>query len=251
MTNTLIMTATITPPAGAPGLMRTDPKLRLEDYRSALIYYIGFLGKELDFIVFAENSNSDVSPLQSIVREAGRESEVEFLVFDGMDHPPDYGRCFSESQLLDHAMSYSKVVRSAQRGDLFWKVTGRYRLINLGSMMRTRPSGLDFYCDLRNSRSPWADMRFMAWTKVGYREVFEGVGQFIREDTNHGRPGEESLYRRLTTLRAVKGFVTSLKREPLFDGVRAFDNQNWSLGRQRLVYMLRQVQRIVLRGVWI
>ena len=40
--NILLMTATITP-TDSPSLVRTDPAVRLEDYRQALDFYIGHL----------------------------------------------------------------------------------------------------------------------------------------------------------------------------------------------------------------
>jgi hypothetical protein len=249
--NLLLMTATVTPPAGAPGLMRVDPQLRLRDYQEALSHYLGFIGRELDAIVFAENSRADVSSLRAIAKRSGHGSKVEFVVFDGMDHPPGYGRCTSEARLLDHAMSHSETVARAGATDVIWKVTGRYRLMNLPTFTRGAPSRFDFYCDLRHARSPWADMRLMAWNTAGYEATFRGIGEHIREDINLGRPGEESLFHRLKTMAPKRGLVTAFRREPLFDGVRAFDNRNWSLGRQRVVFHLRQMQRLAFNAVWI
>lgn len=248
--NILIMTATITPPNGAPGLLRTDPALRLADYATAFTHYLKFLGSTIDRIVFAENSNSNVDALKRIVERAGKNNEVEFIVYDGMDHPPAYGRCYSESRLLDHVMTKSKTVVESEVHDFFWKVTGRYSLMNLSSMIKSRPD-CHFYCDLRNFKSPWADMRFMGWSKYGYQCIFSDIGRHIREDTNQGRPGEETLYQYLLTQMPKEGFTTVLAREPLFDGIRAYDNQNWSQGRQRIVSLLRQTQRLLFRRVYV
>ncbi len=251
LSHVLIMTATVTPPAGAPGLTRVDPKVRLEDYRTALLHYLGLIGTELDAIVFAENSNADLSSLRDSVALSGHDDRVEMVVFDGMDMPPSYGRCCGEALILDHAMATSKIVAAASPGTIFWKITGRYRVRNLATLIRRRPEQFDLYCDLRNFRSPWADMRFMAWTKNGYERMFKGIGHAIREDTRDRRPGEEILYHELRR-RVVPGrAVTCLTREPLIDGVRAYDNQNWSQGRQKTIYWLRQIQRIVFRRVFL
>lgn len=247
--NILIMTATITPPLGAPGLQRSDPALRLQDYARALRHYLKFVGKGIDRIIFAENSESDIAVLRSIVDASPHAEAVEFCLFNGMDHPANYGRCYSESKLLDHAMRSSSFASSAAEGDFFYKVTGRYLLINIKSMIRSRPLGCNFYCDLRNAQNPWADMRFMGWSKTGYEQVFAGIGDQIREDQNHSRPGEESLHRALSKSLPRPGTVPHLRREPRFDGVRAYDNKNWNEGRQLVVYHLRQTQRILLRRV--
>ena len=246
----VVMTATITPPLDAPGLTRTDPQLRHDDYQTALAHYCALLGHCLDGIVFAENSGSDLTELQRLAAESSA-GPVEFMAIDASSNEPAGGRCFGESRILDAVMARSVLVAGAAAADVFWKVTGRYRVLNLPELIRTRPKGVDFYCDLRRAPSPWADMRVMGWTRSGFAHCLEGVGDQIREDLNDGRPGEESLYGVLRG-RTTKGrVVTCLRREPLIDGVRAYDNQNWSEGRQKFVYRLRQAQRLMLRRVWI
>lgn len=248
--NILIMTATILPPVGAPGLSRTNPLVRLDDYKNAFMHYIGFLDKEVDSIIFVENSSSDISDLREIAERRNVSDKIEFISYNGMDHLPIFGRCYSESRLLDYAMTHSEFVRAAGDAVIFWKVTGRYKLLNLSQMFKTRPAHSLFYCDLRKTRSPWADMRLMAWTKRGYESVFREIGEHIREDKNNGRPGEESLFHHLSTKFSILGFVGFLQREPQFDGARGFDSQNWNEGRQKLVYVMRQFQRTVFQKVF-
>ena len=246
----LVMTATITPPAGAPGLVRVDPALRLADYRSALEWYLGLMGRGLDRIVFAENSASDLAPLKAVCERADQDGQVEFFGFDGRDMPPAYGRCFGESVILDRVMAESASARAAGADTEFWKITGRYKVLNLLAVMRARPAGAAFYCDLRDRGSPWADMRLMSWTREGFDAMLRGVGPLIREDLNRGRPGEETLHKVLTGRLARTRTVASFRREPLIDGVRAFDNRNWSQGRQRLVFLARDAQRRLLNRVY-
>src|SRR6185436_3153008 len=77
----LVMTATITPPPDAPGLTRTDPQLRHDDYQIALTHYCALLGDCLDGIVFAENSGSDLTDLRRLAAESTA-GPVEFLALD-------------------------------------------------------------------------------------------------------------------------------------------------------------------------
>jgi hypothetical protein len=247
VTNILIMTATVTPNQGLPGLIRSDPAVRLQDYRRSLASYLALLGRTLDAIVFVENSNADLLELHDLA--APHADKVEFIVFHGTDHPPAYGRCYAEAELLDYAMAHSQTVAAAGPHAVFWKVTGRYHVKNLPQLIRHRPKRFDFYCDLRRFRAPWADMRLMAWTKAGHAQIFQGIGPALREDLNNGRPGEESLYRELSRRILGRQAVTRLTREPLIDGVRAFDNANWSSGRRLAVYYMRQAQRLVLGRV--
>src|SRR4051794_13494247 len=94
--NVLLLTATVRPPAGMPALARTDSDARLNDYCRGLEHYIRLLGRCLDAIVFAENSASDLSRLRDLARAAKVEDRVEFVSFDGLDHPPAYGRGYGE-----------------------------------------------------------------------------------------------------------------------------------------------------------
>lgn len=247
-TTMLIMTATIAPPAGAPGLARVDPALRMTDYLDALSFYMGKLGQGIDRILFVDNSDHDCTPLRDLAASRGKGSQVDIVSYAGLDYPPDYGRCYGEMRLLEHAMGLD-LVRAMPDDTVFWKVTGRYKVRNLTSLVRTRPRDATLYCDLRVGSSPWFDMRVMAWTKAGFAAVLTGFHDEIREDLNRGRPGEETAYRQLQPRLGTTPVRLSLTREPLIDGVRAFDNQNWSQGRQKLVYYIRQAQRLLLRRV--
>jgi hypothetical protein len=245
----LVMTATITPPADAPGMNRMDPAVRLNDYLTALGHYLALIGTVIDGIVFVENSSSDVSALRQLAQDRGMSDKVEFLVFDGMDKPASYGRCYGEARILDFAMTHSQLVAASAPDAVVYKITGRYKLLNFSRLKRSRPARFDLYCDLRSARGHWADMRFMAWTRAGYERCLRGIAEEIREDTNNGRPGEETLFFALQRRMAGANVVTSYRREPLIDGVRGFDNVNWSQGRQRLVYLFRDLQRIFLRRI--
>lgn len=248
MDTALIMTATITPPSNAPGLARTDPKQRLADYFNALAHYIGAFAGPRNRILFVDNSASDCTALVDLASSMGASSRVQIISYAGLDYPPNYGRCYGELRLLDHVMSLPET-RGLASQTVFWKVTGRYKVMNLGSLTRRRPGGLDLYADLRSGKTPWLDMRVMSWTALGYERALRGLGESIREDLNAGRPGEESaalcIERRLQGIRSQM----HLNTEPKVDGIRAFDNKNWSEGRQRWVYLLRQAQRRMLNRV--
>ena len=241
--NILIMTATVTPPPDCPGLVRLEAATRMGDYRSALSFYLRHLGKGIDNIIFVENSGSDISVLRELVAKEGQEAFVHFHVYNGLNYPPSYGRCYGELRLLDEIMS-TGLVAGFPADAVFWKVTGRYKVINLRSMISNLPIEVDFYCDMRNSgQRPWFDMRFMAWTRDGYEAVLRGIWKYVREDNNQLRPGEEMAFKaikpRLHNTRSCSNWV----REPRIDGFRAYDGQNWIHGRQLLVYWLRNLQR--------
>lgn len=247
--NIVVMTATITPPPGALLLARADPAVRLNDYKSALEFYLSLLGRSVDAIVFAENSNSDVGVLRDLVRQAGEEGRVEFLVFDDLDYSPALGRAYGELRLLERAMDRSATIREAGPDCVVWKATGRYKVLNLASMIRRRPPSFDVYCDMRNSGSPWCDMRVMAWTPAGYDAVLRGVHEGIKPTPESLLVGEQQLYELLIPRLGNGRVVTTYTVEPLIHGHRAWDNKHWGLGRQRAVYYFRSAQRMLFGRV--
>ena len=91
--NTVLLTATITPPINAVQLSRVDPSLRMQDYTTSLIFYLDELRKGvISGLIFAENSDSDIQSLQSLVASHPMKDSVEFISFQGLDYPPEYGR---------------------------------------------------------------------------------------------------------------------------------------------------------------
>lgn len=76
--NTVLLTATITPPVNAVQLSRADPSVRLQDYTTSLIFYMEELRKGvISSLIFAENSNSDIQSLQSLVASHPMKDSVE------------------------------------------------------------------------------------------------------------------------------------------------------------------------------
>lgn len=89
--NALLLTATVTPLAGLPSLARTDPNLRLKDYQAALSFYTGLLGNCFDLIIFAENSQSDISSLTASVSDYQDAEQIEFVSFSDLIIQPPTG----------------------------------------------------------------------------------------------------------------------------------------------------------------
>lgn len=266
----LVMTATITP-ADSPELARTDPAVRLADYAGALSFYIdqlrpvpgagpdrsgqpaaaGRRGGAIDAIVFAENSDSDVATLVALARARGVADRVEFIANYGRHSCPGRDRSVGESRLLDHAMATSRLIAAAVAAagggadTVVWKVTGRYRVVNLARMVDTAPARFDLYCDLRNRPIEWADLRFMAWTPAGYDRLLRGIAERLGTD-----PREPAMYAYLAGL-ADPLVVRRYRVEPLVDGVRGWDNRHYARGGARVKFWLRSAARRLLPGLWI
>ncbi len=247
--NILLMTATITPD-NSPELARTDPALRLEDYAQALDFYIGQLGAAggrgaIDGLVFAENSDSDVSSLRALAQARGAGDRVEFIANYGRHSFPGRDRSVGESALLDHAMATSRLIAQAGERAVVWKITGRYRVRNLAAMVRTAPARFDLYCDVRNRPIAWLDLRFMAWTPAGYDRLLRGIAERLGAD-----PKEPAMHAYVNGLHDP-AVVPRYRTEPLVDGVRGWDNRHYAKGGALLKFWLRAASRRFAPALWI
>lgn len=226
MRNVLLLTATITPPPGVPLLTRVDPNQRLQDYARALRFYVPLIGTTFDCIVFAENSASDISSLRKIVADAGASRQVEFLSFDGLDHPSSYGRGYGEFKLVDHAM---RSVESLREDAYVWKCTGRYILRNITKLVTRRPS-VDLYCHCRDWPQRLCELSVISFNRHGHAAAIAGAYEQLRNDITPGvHSNEEIAFRRL--IDELPAHVTVKRRfnaTPVIEGVRGWNNRNYS-----------------------
>jgi hypothetical protein len=224
--------------------------LRRADYEQALHFYLRLAGGPVDAIVFAENSNADVSSLQALAQRAGLADRVEFVVFDGLNHPPAYGRGYGEFKLIDHVQRNSETLQRLGEDTLVWKVTGRYVVRNFERIISRRPRAVDVYCNFRDWPGRWADMYLLAWSPRGYRQLLAGIGEHLREDVNRSSP--EVRFRDVVEaappwLKVVQRFRVT----PLIDGVRGADNRSYSRGKNLVKFYLRSACQTVAPWLWV
>ncbi len=232
--NLLLLTATITPKSGVPNLKRADPTQRLQDYAKALKFYAKQIHHSYDGIVFIENSNSNITSLESMVNSLGIKEKVEFIVFNGLDYPPHYDRGYGEFKLLDYGMSNSKLIAGSEdRETVIWKVTGRYIIQNIDKVIKNAPKNFDLYCNCRNYPKHWVDTYLMAWTPAGYEMCIRDI--YPRLKTNvagipEGTAAEE-LFRSWLEQRFIRknsNIVRRFRVTPSLEGIRGADNRNYS-----------------------
>jgi hypothetical protein len=242
--NTLLLTATIKPLAGIPELQRIDPVERMNDYIRALRFYCNVSETVIPRIVFIENSESDLSQLYDVVSKANASHRVEFLSFSGLDYPPSYGRGYGEFKLLDYAMDHSTTLASAEPNAMLWKVTGRYRVLNIGRIVRTAPPNTDLYCDMRKWPIPWIDLRIFGCTLGGYKNLLKGLYLQLREDVINMAP-EQHLHPIIDELAKSHRVVRRLRNEPFIDGIRGKDSKNYASGVNLIKYLARSSRRML------
>ena len=256
--NILILTATITPNAGVPNLMRSNPAQRLKDYEFALRFYIDQVGSGIDSIVFAENSASDLSSLRSIAAASPHTESISFLSSYALDYPPEFDRGYGELMLLDRVMDALAFTEEADV--VFWKVTGRYIVRNIAQVIHRASLDAELFLHCRNRPRELVDMYLMGWTRRGYEAYLRGKCDAVATSKEHIRAGihpEELLRSALMPDLEAKSYRTpkshvSLRMRPTpeLQGVRAGDNKEYSV-HNRWKYKLRKLAGDLVPFLWI
>jgi hypothetical protein len=244
----LLLTATVTPPAGAVQLQRTDPGQRLDDYAQALQFYIPLLERRVfDAIVFTENSESDIGRLRGAAAASSARDRIEFISFQGLDYPPEFGRAYGELKLVDHAMRHSRLVQAAGPDTMVWKVTGRYIIRNIEKLLRVRPDAR-FVCHCRDLPRRWADMYVMGWTKRDYPRVLQGLWDHLKE-SELKTSAEQAFRHQVDALARMLPVQRRFAVPPIVVGARGLDNSRYE--QRPLPTAVRSVMNVLAPWIWI
>lgn len=126
----LVMTASINP-NGMQGLSPESLSNREEQYRDTLRFYTQ--QPSIARILFVENSAWDLSRLKQEV-DCPR---VTWLSLDENNFPRAWGKGYGEFLLLDRAVDYMEQAwTSGNGGGQFIKVTGRFPILNIETLLR-------------------------------------------------------------------------------------------------------------------
>ena len=119
----LVITACVDPRSGPMQVVRSDPQLRLKDYKTALRFWLGTDDPRFQRILFLENSAYPMDELKSLVdRENRAGKQVEFISMDCNNYPPGLTYGYAELEMLDRGLLLSKLARPE---DMLIKATGR------------------------------------------------------------------------------------------------------------------------------
>ena len=245
----LLMTATITPPKNCPDLVRADPKIRMNDYINALKYYLDIPSQYCDRIIFAENSDTNLEHMQSILKFNHQNKQVEFISFpQGNSFPPAYGKGYGEMLLIDYAMENSKMISDQ---DIIWKATGRLILNNLTEIIKTSTQDYDVYCDLHNDYKllgldHFFDPRFYSFTKKGY-------DTFFRPHTNNLQGAHIEHYFYKVLLENINGnkIIPRFKKVPMIHGIVGSSNKNYWTINKIIQRNMQKIIRYVAPWIWL
>ena len=246
MKRVLIITATLEPPKDAFKLKRVDVESRKEDYINALEFYTEKLEKNiLDYIVFVDNSNYDLK----FLKDKFNNDRIEYISFYGLDYNPKSSRGYGEFKLLDYAMENSKVVNQNRDNGVYYKITGRYILKNIGKLMHNfeKKDKNELYCNCRDIPSKWADMYFLGWKYDFYlknvKELYKKFDYIITKEN------PELTFRKYIDNKKDQNIKKRFSEPAELIGVRGFDNQQYE--EEKYKEIIRKIIYKYLPFVWI
>lgn len=137
-------------------------------------------------------------------------------------------------------MTQSQQSATSTQGAIIWKITGRYVVKNLPSIIARAPKRFDAYVDMKNRPLRWMDMRLMAWTTTVYDRIFHGVVDDL--GATFMRHYFASTCQSAQVVRcSLNGFGTNRKLTGFAVGI----NRNYSKGFNLLKFYVRSVSGVI------
>lgn len=250
----LLMTASVST-HGMVGACFTDEQ-REKMYEESLQFYCSdIMEKDQDqTIVFAENSDWDISIIKSAVPEKMID-RVEFLSFPHKAFDISRGKGYNEAKLIDGCIKSSRFIKNAGG---FFKVTGRYPIYNISYFIKTANkrigSGCQFYGDVKDHklydrlRLGWnghsLDCRIFASTNEFWEKAVSSNVNLL--DDYRGLLLEDLMFKNIR--HAEENRSLRFGREPHFGGLEGSDVDAISFSKDQ-DSIKSKVKRFVGNGI--
>ena len=249
----ILMTATVTPAKGMIGSAINNPTERLLEYCQAFEFYLDIPDEFVNMIVILENSQTDLSAFSKIASERATTKTIH-LINTSSDYPGAKGKGYGEFLMIDEGLGRLPE-KDRLPSALFWKVTGRLKLLNLERLLKTAPSGYEVYCDLREAPfigdlfggNKWMELRVFSFTIVGYDRYLRGkydLGLCL-----------EAFFFDIMKVALSSGaphrIFPRFKIQPIFDGFCGHNLKSYQGVEYRTKNIVRSIFRTVLPRVWL
>jgi len=251
--STLVMSATISPPAAMPGSARNDPKQRLAEYEEAFRFYLGLPSEYVDSIAIFENSGADLGVFREIAASERTDKRIH-LINTSPDYPAEKGKGYGEFLMMDRGLTALRDTGLAP-GKRLWKVTGRLKIVNMKALIARAPADFDIYCDLRDvpfigdalGGNRWMELRVFAFTLAGY-------DRYLLGNYDLGLGLETFLFEIVNRAVVTGGdpkIIPRFNLQPVIDGFCGYNNKSYLSFDYRLKNMVRRIGRVVAPNLWL
>lgn len=217
-----------------------DIDTRKKHYLESIKYYLNETNLS---ILFVENSGYDIS--DSFVPEVNS-GRLEILTFNGNNYNRLLGKGYGEMLILEYASTFSNLFKTA---DFIFKITGRYRVLNIQSYINyyfINKNSFDILINFKPDLS-FVDSRFWGAKSLFFTESLIKYKDII-DDSN-------SIHFEHALCKAVHDFINNgfiysgLNHYPRYSGIYGTDgsryNDSWLhwIVREILVKILNFIQK--------
>lgn len=252
----LVMTATVVPAPNAQ-VKRSSPRVRLEDYKRALRFWLRYPHAAAERILFLENSGADLSELRAIADEEnplGR--EVEFLSLPVQEIPPGGNYGYTEMQLLDEGLALSRLRRATTH---MIKTTGRLTFPALAKALdriekaaRKTSFGFELMIDCRRLGFPRRGYDARVQLFVCSHDFYDRVLRNANREMNPAgaRLLEQLIFRKVIPFLGQPGCYLRFpcNIEPV--GYFGCKDRRYDSARTAVSRRIRAILRVVAPGYW-
>jgi len=250
----LVMTATVTPAAGAP-VKRASPGVRIEDYKRALRFWLNYPHAASERILFLENSGAELDELRAIAeKENPMRREVEFVALPAYTIPPGVNYGYTEMQMLDEGLALSKLRQATTH---MVKVTGRLTFPALGKALdriasRSAEAPFELMVDCRKLSFPRrghdAAVQLFVCSHAFYDRVLRGARREM--NATHVRLLEHLIFSKVIAFKGQPGHFLRFpcNIEPV--GYFGFKNRRYNSPRTAIPRAIRAMLRVVAPDYW-
>jgi hypothetical protein len=257
---TLLMSACIKPPAlnlQNNVITRTDPLVRLNDYKIAFKFWLQYNEPLINKIIFVENSGYELKELQEIASQYNEYNrQIEFLQFIASDVPTGLHYGYSELEILDYAFDNSKLLND---DNTIIKVTGRLYFPTLSKLISlTKNKNYEFISDCKDydlfghSQHYIITTLFLLKKEFYNKFLYDAKSKMLEMNLETGLM--EVLYFRIIKPLYLEDSKRILLRfpcdvEPV--GIGAHLNINYSSKKRKAQHFIRKVCKHVIPSLWI
>jgi hypothetical protein len=248
MSYSLLMTACIKPSVTVhSAVLRSDPKIRLNDYIIAFRYWLSYKEDEITHIIFVENSGYDLKELKEIAKvENQYNRKIEFIQFAATPLPEGFHYGYSELEIIDKAFDLSKTISET---DFFIKVTGRLYFPKLNKLLKKIPTSNLITIDFKDYKFFHIKKQYAVTTLIVTRNDFFLNNLYgIKNKIDHEKKShfETCYYNCLQPLSLTnKNIVTRFPINVSPVGVGAHWNVDYNSYKNKSYNIIRGVLKII------
>lgn len=250
----LVMTACIDPSKGEYRLNRADPGTRLEDYKTALHFWLHLDDDRIQNILLIENSGYPLEALQAIAdSENPRGKNVELISLDCNWYPPGGHYGYAELRMLDLGLRQSRL---RERTTHMIKVSGRFQFPTLTRLLDRLPKDFDAVADARVYRAllkrhehPQVTTQIILFAHALYEKHLQ---QSYRElEVGEITHMESLYYKKLAELQGDYRIILRFPCNVSPIGFPAHRDRSYTHPSQMLANGIRAVARRIVPDWWI